>query len=348
MDDPISALIAQKNAEAEAQRRLQSEALLKASAADAPPTTGQAISQGIIGVLPLLAGMALKGKEGVYAGALGGLAGIKDFDAKRKEQSDAERKIAAAQAQIYGQQATAADRIAESANLKKLFKEEFPSKGTSITVENKIEGEGSKFLTKEILEAELAKDSLKANNDEIRAAIDAIIAKGGKLDETWVEASLRNVGAAIEPNSEAGRLRRATVRSMLEQLNSLNKGTPSERDRELQEIVTGSNYNISLGTMQEIANRIDKLAEERITKIERIASRRGLMVPVGAADEAGQRFSIDPSMDLSDPDTLQNLKTAAAQSGVPIVQVKQKGGGLVDAYDFGPGSPPETRYLSVK
>lgn len=133
--DPVSALFNRKAAEAAAARANQAQALQSLSS----NYTGgmeDGISQAILGIMPLLLGTALKGKEGLYHGARGALGGVEFYTNERDKQQKRRDALGIQEVDLYGDKAKAAEASASRLEATDAIKSKYPSKGTTINNQN--------------------------------------------------------------------------------------------------------------------------------------------------------------------------------------------------------------------
>lgn len=297
----------------------------------------QALGLGILALGLLAAGGAIKGKRGLgMAGQSLGL-GEQLFLGLEKDRTKQERASVTSELSSLNKREGEITKMAAENAMAPIKNEEQISGavetakrkrsagvGDGQNINIKVDTAGSKQMTEELLKAEMAKKRTLRSNNAIRSAVEAAVKGGARLDESVVEAVGRNVEAFVNPNSPAGALRRLKVKGMLEQLNTLNKGTPSERDRELQEIATGNDYHVSLKTILDIADQMDRYASEGVSDLEEISNRRGLSIPGSTSAKESPKAPSPKSLKIV---TFPNGKTATVSSQEELNQLWLANGG---------------------
>ncbi len=244
---------------------------------------GQGAIAAGLGLLPALIGGLVRGREGLAMGAQAGLAGVGSYDNILKNNYEKRAANEAANASLYGQQANQLAQnelgLQRSLQMEELrqgnriaLKEMFPSKGTSVTINNlPAESNGVDKETRKLIQPQL--DIYQSMSQSINAAKN-VLAENPELNElnyNDVEGSVKTLGEGAKAwvvgnESPLGRLKSETMAAATDYAKAISGAAVSDKEFDrLYGIVAGTGKvpatpQVMLQTLNHIRNKVGERA----------------------------------------------------------------------------------------
>lgn len=243
---------------------------------------GQGAIAAGLGLLPALIGGLIRGKEGLNIGAQAGLAGVGSYDNILKNNYERQSENEKANAVLYGQQAQALatqdlglQRALQMEGIKQgnriALKQQFPSKGTNVTVNLSPESVGVDKDTRKLIQPQL--DIYQSMSQSINAGKN-VLSENPELNDlnyNDVEGSVKTLGEGVKAwavgnESPLGRLRAETMAAATDYAKAISGAAVSDKEFDrLYSIVAGTGKipatpKVMLETLNHIRNKVGERA----------------------------------------------------------------------------------------
>jgi hypothetical protein len=263
------------------QIRQQIEGLTKNQEMD----ESQIIATAFSTLLPILAGAAIRGKEGAFMGMeAGGRAGLtytKGIEAQREtEREDLKERLKRAEDESDKAQATAIttrmkqlerdEKLQDDKNLidYRAEAEGRTNKGKPVALD-----EGQKIQAKEDALSRSKSISKASNNRKVLVQLHELAAKHGISEDVDLVDGFKQAFGGKVPSSAQALITAVLNQDLLDNLKTTQVGAPSNLDTAMQKVARGNTFGASLGSIMRVIQTDTIKANENIRQVnERLAS----------------------------------------------------------------------------